>query len=575
MAARKPLFLGSAGFHKAMPTTDSITLGGLTMGGNIDMNSAGKIINCVAADANSEVLSYGQSSASWLDLTITGSVTNDTHAATKAYVDATAITGGPVKEAVLTNDQLHTTQGINAAIFLALQNQAANDDRVVLTDGTTTRTYYFGTGTGDVQVTIGADANASMQNLATAINGDGSAIWGAYYSTQLSAIDANGIIIWDDTTSQAVSKIYGTNWDAGDCQIVDFGGETDYTKQTLTDIPSSAPGSTNFGFRRTKANLTNGEMHIDLQWDIIFCWDDDSDVWQAYSGSGSVIDATGASGGGTKGKATFDSDKGLSVTSGIAKINLDTNSGLEFNSGGLRVKVASSNEITRDATGLYTEGVPDQFKINGVATNTLVSAGNLQTLVASGNADSLHDHTATSVTLNHSDLSNVGTDDHHAQAHVVTGASDHNESGLTTGYVLTATAADAFAWQTPAEATAAEKIENSYDTATDATTNGDPIYINGNSTLGKADADTAAKARVAGIIRTGAGAAGSTVEIVTHGPCPDILSGATANTPYYLQSGGGIGTSLPGAGKRVVLVGYAIDATDLFVKLEDYGQKAA
>ena len=37
MAERKPLYMSSEGFHVEMPITDSITLGGLTMGGNIVM----------------------------------------------------------------------------------------------------------------------------------------------------------------------------------------------------------------------------------------------------------------------------------------------------------------------------------------------------------------------------------------------------------------------------------------------------------------------------------------------------------------------------------------------------------
>lgn len=45
----------------------------------------------------------------------------------------------------------------------------------------------------------------------------------------------------------------------------------------------------------------------------------------------------------------------------------------------------------------------------------------------------------------HSALTSIGANDHHAQAHVVTGA-DHTDSGLTAGYVLRASAATAFGW---------------------------------------------------------------------------------------------------------------------------------
>lgn len=583
MAERKPLFMSSTGVHEEQATSDSITLGGLTMGGNVDLNSAGKITGCNAATTAGDVLVYGQTGANVVNMTITGSVTNDSHIATKSYVDTSAITGGSVKEAVLhASSQLSNTQGIRAVVALTLQNNAANDDRIVLTDGTTTRTYYFGTGSGDVQVAIGGSADVSAQNLANAITGDGSAIWGASLGVAYwESIDTDHVVvIYEDTTSQAVSKIYGTNWDAGDCQIVDFGGESDYTKQTLTDIPSSAPGSTNFGFRRTKANLTNGELHVSLGEDIIYSWDADynsgAGMWQTYSGAGAIVDATGASGGGTKGKASFDSDKGLSVSSGVAAINLHATPGLEFNSGGVRVKIADTDELTRDANGLNVAGVDSAFKINGVATDgTKVNANNLQVLTVGGNADSLHVHTATSVSINHSDVSSVGTDDHHAKAHAITSSSDHSESGLTVGHVLTATSTTTFAWQAPQEAPAAQKVENTFTTATDATSDGDPIYWNGNNTIGKSTASVDAKARIAGIIRTGSGAAGATPEVVTHGPCAGILSGATANTPYYLGDSGGLSTSLPSAGNRVMLVGYALNATDLFIKIEDYGKRAA
>ena len=41
------------------------------------------------------------------------------------------------------------------------------------------------------------------------------------------------------------------------------------------------------------------------------------------------------------------------------------------------------------------------------------------------------------------------------------------------------------------------------------------------------------------------------------------------------QATGGIGTSLPSAGNRVIQVGKAENATDLFVDIIDYGKKAA
>jgi len=128
--------------------------------------------------------------------------------------------------------------------------------------------------------------------------------------------------------------------------------------------------------------------------------------------------------------------------------------------------------------------------------------------------------------------------------------------------------------QASAVAEEAQRVENTLTTATDAVAVADPVYANGDETVGKADT-TDVKARVLGIIRSGAGAAPQSVQVVTCGRCNGILTGATFNTPYYLQDGGGISTALPAAGKRVIMVGYAIGDTDMMVRITDYGKKAA
>jgi hypothetical protein len=54
-----------------------------------------------------------------------------------------------------------------------------------------------------------------------------------------------------------------------------------------------------------------------------------------------------------------------------------------------------------------------------------------------------------------------------------------------------------------------------------------------------------------------------------------VLTGATANTPYYLAAGGGLTTTLPAAGSRIIQVGFALNANDLWVDLKDFAQRAA
>ena len=611
---------------------DSTILGGLTMSGNIDMDSAGKVVNANAATADGDVLVYGQSGANLAGLDIdTADITMNgrkvtglgapsaaADSATKEYVDQQVTQGRVWREAVLHVNQLDGTDGINAAVALVLQNNAADDDRVVLTDGTTTRTYYFGTGTGDVGVTIGANAAESMANLAAAIEADGSAIWGAVFSTDLDAINADGVVvIVEDANSGTAPEIYGTNWGAGDCQIVDFGGELDYTSKTLADIPSADPASTNFGFRRVAASLVDGETHVSLEDDVIYIWDDGANTWQTTSGSGSIPDATSASGGGVKGKVTFDSDKGLAVTSGVAEVTLAASAGLKFSGGQVAIEpndfagtgleddgadnlrlAAQGNGIAGGAgstlsvdpdseTGGNT--APVTVGSNGVGVDVSAMAGDgVQAdgsarlavhLDASGSALELTGTTpnktlgikleASNPTLQVDGSNQLGVKpDGDKALEAGTGGLAVKVDGTTVSF-------DGSGQLQAVGAAEAERLENTLTTATDATANGDPVYINGNSTVGKARADTLVKSRVIGVIRTGAGAAGSTPEVVSHGPCPGILTSATANTKYFLGSAGGVTTSLPGVGEVIFRCGYAQNETDLWVHLRRIGRRAS
>jgi hypothetical protein len=103
---------------------------------------------------------------------------------------------------------------------------------------------------------------------------------------------------------------------------------------------------------------------------------------------------------------------------------------------------------------------------------------------------------------------------------------------------------------------------------------GDPVYWGAVDKVTKGLSNNDAKSRIIGVALTAA-ADGVATNVVGAGLAVGILTGATVNTPYYLQTTGGIGTSLPGASNRVIQVGYAKNATDLWVEIKDYGKKAA
>jgi hypothetical protein len=106
-----------------------------------------------------------------------------------------------------------------------------------------------------------------------------------------------------------------------------------------------------------------------------------------------IPDATAASGGGVKGKVTFDSDKGISVVSGVASLNIDT-ALLGFSAGALYVKEStiSHSALANLNTASYTH----------------LSATNATDLTDAGDT-TLHYHAADRDRANHTGTQTAST----------------------------------------------------------------------------------------------------------------------------------------------------------------------
>jgi hypothetical protein len=206
---------------------------------------------------------------------------------------------------------------------------------------------------------------------------------------------------------------------------------------------------------------------------------------------------------------------------GRLQVKAGSAGGLEVVAGGVNVKpdaVTSGNPtVAVGANGLRVIGLPSAFNINGSAVSANVTHTNLNTLTAGATSDAsaLHKHVGSS------------------------------------------------------------RISDTY-TALVGLAAGDPVYQSStNDEVGKADTTPDLKSFVIGVAAAAILAAASGT-IVAHGPVTGVLTGATAGTPYYLAVGGGLSTSIPagGAGNRVIQVGIAKNATDLWVHVRDYGKKA-
>lgn len=208
---------------------------------------------------------------------------------------------------------------------------------------------------------------------------------------------------------------------------------------------------------------------------------------------------------------------GIEFVAGALQTKLNTNGGLEHNASGDQVKVVSVDRLSIAAAGLDVTGVPSLFKINAVAVGATVTSANLGTVTNGGNADTLHVHTFTGTTS--------------AQ-----------------GVRFTRTANGAIAAFTG-------------------------VYYNGNDTVSQGDSTVVSKVGIIGVALAAITGASSGT-IVQSGVITGAISGATAGTPYYMSAGGlPVVAGSIAAGARVILLGFAKNATDLEVVIQDIGMK--
>lgn len=351
------------GFSVEAASTDTTTLGGLSLGGDLDMTSTGTVKNLVAP-------------------------VNPGDAATKAWTEWLITTGGQWKEGLLSEVQKSDSQGILAAevLYFTGQPQTTIPDTIVFKNATLTRTYTFvanqGAESAPTDVSIETSAATAMARLVTRMNADaGNTQWSAQWvATGAERINAGGVIVVYEKASAAGasdSRIYGVWTTQSDAKVVAYAsGATptvanDYTGKTGATLPAADPGAGRFGLRRQKTALTDGEIHLFLNGETAWIWDSDAGVWQAFSGGGSIPDATSASGGGVKGKITVDSDYGLTVASGVLSVKVDTDT-ITFNSSG---QLTATNDIKKiNVSAAVTAGYP--VYISGANTVASADAGN-------------------------------------------------------------------------------------------------------------------------------------------------------------------------------------------------------
>lgn len=216
------------------------------------------------------------------------------------------------------------------------------------------------------------------------------------------------------------------------------------------------------------------------------------------------------------------SNPSLQIATDELGIKFDAAGGLQKGASGTAIKIDDTPDtLDVDADGLKVVGLPTLFKVNDTAVGATVTAPNLDSLTDGSNADSLHVHAA-------------------------------------------------------ADATEAPKIENTV-TVNEAISVGDVLAWSTSTSgrVAKAAAGTDALSRVMGVARTAQATPGSDCEAVSHGILAGVLSSATLGAPIYLSTTGTLTETVPAAGNRIILIGYAQTASDLWVRITDYGRSAS
>jgi hypothetical protein len=629
---RKPLFMQSPeGYHEEVATTDYMTIAKLTIptsgsgGVGIVMN-ANKITGAGPATASGDVLVWGQNNAQLGSTGFTSNVDMGNNlinnlatpiapddAVNKAYVDALSqgldphsscvvktvsglgttankagATGGAVALPMAgeTFDiQLHDPYGTTVTVTFTTE---ANLTAVAATINAAIQAVYGASYTvafvngSNIDLRdkwTGSKARVTVSNVTEGTPGDLVGKTGISVGTATgTGFTASGTGVGKTLTAPTDSATYNTidgyTFAAtGSAQRVlvasENGDETTpaidngiYTVTTLGDGAGTSlvltratdcdeTSSTEF-HQGVYVFIISGTVFIDTGWDCVtvdpITVDTTPNAWSQFSGA-----------------PTYTYDQGLIKIISSIQVDLDTvaseagtgaaggSSGLEFDvntaSGKLRAKVDPTKAIRRFAnglgikldgstaaldvggagSGLSVAGVPNLFTVGGTATSQTpgtgqVTAANLNTLTAgsTSNADTLHTHTSLA-------------------------------------------------------STSAPILQAVMDATGGSVAIKDPVYITGtNNLVAKALASVDASARVIGISQ--ANPSGSNFMIVYAGKAAGVvsgLSGAGAGVPVYLATTGGLSTALPGASNRVIQVGICLNADDLFVRITDYGKKAA
>jgi hypothetical protein len=182
---RQPSNTATFDFQSVKVGADSLEISQLGSGAGASFNFNNKRLSTISdGTQNTDAVSLGQMNSA---------------------ISFAVLTGGTVKESVLIPEQLSSTGGVRSALAIFAGGvNFADTDTVVLKNSSATETFTFTSGApGAFAPAVGANANASLQNLVARIVAD-STIWSAKtVTTALNSIHSVVTVIYEKATSSS------------------------------------------------------------------------------------------------------------------------------------------------------------------------------------------------------------------------------------------------------------------------------------------------------------------------------------------------------------------------------------
>jgi hypothetical protein len=453
MALRQFLFQATEGHHETSALTDSTQLAKISLTGE----------SGIAVDAGNQRITA---------LALTPTAASD--AASKSYVDSVAAGFDPKESCRL-------------ATIAALPAYTPAGSGV----GKTL------TANANAKLTIdGVDVVATNRVLIKNEGGGTSAHNGIYVVTNAGADDPGGAL-WVLTRATDFDGSPSNEVTAGAFTFIEEGGTlSDSGWVLLTNNPITVDTTALTFTQFTGAGSITAGAGLDKTGSTLFVELD------------TAANAQGAGTGGGSSGLEFDT----SGDAGKLRAAVNGTGGLERTASGLAVRIDDTPDtLDSGAAGLKVTGVPLQFKVNGVATSTTVTAANLDTLTNGSNADALHKHNKVKYTV----------------------------------------------------------------TASGAISKGQGVYWSANNLASTGDCTVDAKSRIIGVADQNISDTSTGDIIITGECTGVLSGATFNTRYFLGSTGAPVVIGSVPSNSRTIQLGVAKNATDMFVQVFDYGKKAA